>query len=341
MPIQIEHENENALRNYPFAESSVMEDTNGMPLSSDIFIDAVLHPIVNEPNAVKLDSIDFARGGVVTVSCGERIMSGKAKQDDTILNLYDSHGRRAGTIGLGDGWKREYETYSIRQFSDMLFCSAVSCPVLYDGVEGFVLPSGEETTRKNVILRGDSCLLPIIDSTISGVTLSFDAVFDQVDEEQGENKNKSVIRQIIFATIGRSVFSLYSESDSTILVTTPPFDREDVCWQAHREDSVTTIVDTCKNQEKCRRIEIEPKRYQYEVCPSDIGSISILSYDLPGFKNPLKIDTVQGMTVVPTYDNSENKTIDDVFNLGLKLSERPAVVGRGIEISIPGLNNVE
>lgn len=334
MPRYAEHENLNSLRNYPFAESVVVKDDNGAPLSSDVFVDAILHPIVSVPSLVNLASVDFVHGGEVTLLCGDIVLKGHAEKNASTMDLYDGHGRRSGTLGLGDGWQREYETFTVRRFSNAVFCSAVTCPIVYDGVEGFDLPSGEETTRKNVVFVGDDCLTPVIERSNAGTTLSFDAIFDP-----GKKENEGAVRQIVFAAIGKTVFSISRYNGSSVLVTTPMLDREDICWQAHREDSVSTIVDTCEETPKCPEKPIPTQNQEIVVCPSEIGSISIVADDVIGLKNPIKIGALQGVQVVPTSDNKSGRTIEETMDIGSEAVERPTIVGSGIKIYIPGIGD--
>ena len=330
-----QHENENSLRNYPFAESCVLADEAGAALATDMFVDAVLHPIIRSEAKVELKSIDFSKGGVVTLSCGESELTGSAGADDDTMDLYDSHNRRAGTLVLGDGWKREHDTLRLRTFSGIEFCPAATCPVVYNGVEGFVAPDGSETTRKNVVFEGDECLTPVLEETNAGTVLSFDAIFDPVVAT-----NEGAIRQIVFAAIGKTIFSISDDSDENVLVTTPELDREDICWQAHREDSVSTVADTCEPKPDCPTTNIPTRREEIVVCPSEEGSVNIVADDVLGLKNPLKIGTVSGLQVVPTPENRTGLTIEETMEIGSALQARPVIVGNGVEISIPGLGDV-
>lgn len=330
-----ERENEGSLRNYPFAESCSMADENGAPLATDVFVDAVLHPIVSECKAVELRSIEFSAGGKVVLSCGDIELSGIAGEDDSAMDLYDSHGRRAGTIVLGEGWRREHGTMRDRTFSGIRFCPAVTCPVVYGGVEGIVAPDGSETSRMNVVFSGDSCLTPVLEENAYGPVLSFDAIYDP-----NKSDSEGAVRKIIFAAVGKTIFSISADGPSDVLLVTPELDREDVCWQAHQEDSVSTVVDTCQSKPHCPTTDIPIRSEEIGVCPSDVGSINIVADDVLGLKNAVKVGTVAGVTVVPTPDNRSGLTIEETMDVGSMLQSRPEVVGNGVEISIPGLNDV-
>jgi hypothetical protein len=263
-------------------------------------------------------------------------MAGRAEKDDASMELYDAHGRHAGSLVLGQGWSREFESARKWEFSSIAFCAFVSCPVVYAGVEAIVAPNGDEAINRSIRVEGDDCISPVLEENDGRFELSFDAVFDP-----GMSGDEGAVRQIVFAAVGRTLFSISSDGGADVLLSTPEIDRDDVCHQAHREDSVSTVSDTCERPPSpCPDPHIPTKHDEIPICPSDSGAINLVAYDVLGLRNAVKVDAVQGETVVPTPMSLKGATVDEVLEEGFAATARPASFGGGIEISMPGIGNV-
>lgn len=336
----LEHESSNAYKFYPFAESSTLVDENKAEFATDIFVDAILYPIIHSDHitgSIKLSHVDFPNKKVVVNYENSDELIGYEEQG--VVELFDKHNRHAGTLICGPGWSREVSTGRIRDFSNLVFSSFVSCPIPHAGVYGI---SNEEetitTTRKNIILKGDDCIKPVLRQDNGSSYLSFDVQYNK-----SLNPSKNPIRQIIFTSVGKSLFSLTSDSfsNNTVLLTAPTIDREDVCWQAHKYD-VATVVDTCASEdstESCTPAPIPYISQAIEVCASITGNINIITEDLLNYKNPISITTVTGdiQPITPKFDKSMSQ--DDILEAGKKLLSRPIQSGNGIKISLAGLSN--
>lgn len=327
-------ENLNSYRNYPFSETADLNDAQGVPFAVDIFVDAFLYPIVTSPTRVLLTLVDFSRGGYVEIAMEGPKATISGTFDGAGVELYDSLGRHAGTLSCGPGWARELPTGRVRTFAGVEFAPSVLAPILYDGVVS-MSADGSRTTRKHVELVGDGCIVPVLEEKVYGPELSFDVQDDYVSD------TSPVVRQILFAAIGRTLFDIVDQSEDTVLATTPLLDREDVCWQAHQEDAVSAVVDTCADESNdvCPVEDIPFKIQEIWKCPSKVGDVNLVAEDIVGLKNSLHIVPVEGGIKANTPQIAEGMSPEAMYKEASKLLTRPTQVGNGIRISIPGLQN--
>lgn len=330
-------ENLNSYRNYPFSETADMNDRQGVPFATDILVDAFLYPIVPEPTRVLLTLVDFSAGGYVEITLEKSKETISGTFDGSYIELYDHIGRHVGTISCGPGWGRELPTGRKRMFDGVEFSPSVLSPVLYEGVVSMATDVGitDRTTRKHVELVGDGCITPVLEEKPYGPELWFDVQDDYVYD------TSPVVRKMLFAAIGRTLFDIQDQSEDTVLATTPALDREDVCWQAHQEDSVAAIVDTCKDDsnDTCPAEELPFKIQEIWKCPSPVGDVNLVAEDIVGLKNALHIVPVEGGIKVNSPQIAEGMSADAMSKEASKLLTRPTQVGNGIRISIPGLKN--
>lgn len=327
-------ENLNSYRNYPFSETANLNDVQGVPFAVDIFVDAFLYPVVASPTRVLLTLVDFSRGGYVEISLEGLKETISGSFDGSAVELYDSLGRHAGTLSCGPGWQRELPTGRVRMFDGAEFAPSVLSPIPYDGVVSLSFDEAR-TTRKHIELVGDGCITPVLEEKPYGPELHFDVQDDYVPD------TSPVVRQVLFAAIGRTLFDITDQSEDTVLATTPLLDREDVCWQAHQEDAVSAIVDTCADESNdvCPAEEPPFKIQEIWKCPSAVGDLNLVAEDIVGLKNSLHIVPVEGFTKSNSPQISEGMSPDAMYKEASKLLTRPTQVGNGIRISIPGLQN--
>lgn len=333
--VYAQHESSNEYRSYPFAENVRLVDTDGAELATDIFVDALLCPIVHEARELYLQSLDFSNGEV-TVGDGSVVLSGSGDERAGTIELYDAHGRHAGFLVCGEGWDRERGTMRRRSFEGVKFSSFVTSPVVYNGVESIVTPDGPRTTRRNIVLEGDDTLTPVVDrSGAGGYVLSFDAMYDP-----GVRDTNGAIRQIVFAAFGKTVFSVSEADEGEVILATPMLDREDVCWQAHREDAVSTVVDTCEPHEACPPKDVPYRSERVDVCPTEEGLVTIATDNAIGFRNPVHVSTISSPAAPNVPVIEDGMTEEGIVRQGEKLRARPVQIGNGVEISIPGVGLV-
>lgn len=330
-----EHENLNAYRNYPFAESAELKDADGAVLATDVFVDALLYPVVQEPTRARLSAMDCT-SGAVTVACesGETLSGQFSEDGDGCIELYDGLGRHAGTFVCGPGWEREVSTGRKRMFDNLWMASSACCPVVHAGVVGITDADRKwRTTRRHLVMEGDGTITPVLTPTDRGAELRFDAQYSPYVE------NRSRVAQIVFAAVGRTLFDIAEVDDGTVEVFTPELDREDICWQAHKEDSAAVVVDACESEDSCDTPVIPVRADTIKVCPSAIGNISIVADDAVNYRNPVKITPVEGDSVAPRPQIETGMSQDEIFTEAHKMLERPVTTGNGVRISMPGLNN--
>lgn len=348
------HENENAYRSYPFAEGTSMADSGGLDLATDVLADAILHPVVEEVSRLRLSSLDFSSGRAVVVDEAGHELSGTARNGS--VELRDSAGRRSGTLVCGPGWEREVSAGRTRTFNagSAELCAAVCCPVVYAGVSSVTVegvlressvssPFSPDASRtefsvsasgKAVVLEGDDAFVPVLDTDASGATLSFDAQAPAPGTEAG-------VRGVLAVVTGQTLFDILRVSGSAALVTLPPLDREDVCWQARKEDAVAEVVDVCDDEEEPAgsRGSIGFRREEVMLRPTVCGSVDLVADDAVDYRNPLLISTAAGETRPQVYQAVEGMSVSELMAEGSKLTRRPVRSGNVVRISIPGLEN--
>lgn len=331
-----EHENLNSYRNYPFSESAFLVDDDGVELAVDVFVDAFLYPILQEPSELRISQLK-ADTGYVEVSAGDDAIA-FGTEADGVFELYDSRGRHAGSIVCGPGWEREKASGRDRMFSKAWLSARACSPVIHAGV--LSLSDAEDPTvmtkRRHVVFKGDDAILPHIEQGRKRQKLYFD-VLPPVAE------NGNPVRQVIFAAVGKTLFSVVKASsdddDRSALLTTPSMDKEDVCWQAHREDSVSVAVDVCEDGETpvCPPGDIPYRRESVALCADENGNISLVSDNLAGYSNAVVVKPVEGTVAPQEAALSSSMSQADVIAEGSKLAGKPIRTGNGIKISIPGI----
>ena len=155
------YENENRYRNYPFSETSSMEDGNGIVLPSDVFIDAIVYA-VNVKGVVRMSRLDFAERVVEISDDSGMIGIGKLELGKGRVQLYDSlqgsdyfgcqrttgYGYAVGVIVCGPGFDRELSTGVVHEYGEKsaVFAPSAVCPIAYSGVTSIDV-RGEIETR--------------------------------------------------------------------------------------------------------------------------------------------------------------------------------------------------
>jgi len=329
-----EFENENSYRNYPFSETASMEDRDASALATDVFVDAFLYPVVDSYAVPLLKLLDFSKGGLVEISVGDGTISGSFSGGS--VELYDGLGRHAGTLVCGPGWGREASAMRVREFDGVEFASSAVSVIVHPGVHSFDVGNGSRTTRKFVEFVGDGCITPVLENKDTGPELSFDVQNDELPTDT------LYVRQLLFVAVGRTVFDISEQSEDTVLLTTPTMDREDVCWQAHQEDAVSTVVDTCddsNDEPPCPSVPPPFKLEEIWMCPSQVGDINLVAEDILGLKNSVHVVPVEGRMSVSSPRILPEMDADAMVNEASKMLKRPVQIGNGIKISIPGLSN--
>ena len=347
----VEHENSNAYRNYPFSEDAILVDDTGVTLATDVFVDAVLYPIVWNAAPIYLARMSFSQAAPeVEVSDGTVVLKGVVSGG--AVELYDALGRHGGTLVCGPGWAREAGMARKRVFGpEAVFCPQACCPVVFRGVVGLSdtpdatgLGFNSEdrvwrTSRRSIVLSGDGVVTPVLAEIPGtdgdpGFELRFDVQFSP------PSNPRNTINQIVLATVGATLFDVESAGNGGAVLSTPMLDREDVCWQAHKEDSIALVVDACEDDSAACVVPLVPNNNGVvEICPDDVGNISIMAENALGYKNALKVSTVEGGTMAQRPQVQKGMSEEEAFQEASKMLDRPISAGNGIRISIPGLND--
>ena len=330
----VEWESSNAHRRHPFSEAASMRDSNGVELGNDVFVDAFLHPVVPEgvsavPRLVAMDPA----AGVVEINAGVPL-TGMISEDSSSIRLEDATGRVAGVLVAGPGFASEFRSTRRREFADAMFAASVCAPVVCAGVSSLVCEGGT-TSGRHLSISGDDVFRPVLTQTGTGARLRFDAYTDYGGSLDG-------VRSILFVVDGNVAFDIARQDESTVLVVSPEASREDVCFNAHREDAVSTVSDTCggdgdDEDDGCHPSDVPERHREIEAFPSESGNVSLVADDLPGFPNGVMVSTVQGgvFTRSSRIDPS-GKTADELVEE--YSAQLPGMLSRGagIRIWFPG-----
>jgi len=279
--------NLNEYRNYPFAEGASLLDKNGISLATDIIVDACLYPVTTSSAILYLSEIDMTKGTVMVSGQGyQGTLSGN--EADGVVELYDEKGRHAGTLVCGPGWEREKASGRVRTFSNAIFASSVCCVIPFSGVLSLSSTAnpGVSAKGRNITLLGDDCITPVLEDGPRGKRLSFDA--------QAPAAKSGAVRSIVIIAKGKTPFSIEA-SENTALLTVPEMEREDVCYQAHQEDAIATVADTCKDpSDTCEMKPLRARTERAQISAGGSGAVSLVTPDLVNHKNPALVSSIGG-----------------------------------------------
>lgn len=351
-----EFENLNRYRSYPFSDSSSLEDAHGVAFPNDAIVDAALYPVNpdGDPELVLFDPM----GGVAEVSCGSVSLKGSISAGSSSVELYQG-GRHAGTLVAGPGFDREVASGRRREFNGTaVFASAAVCPVRHDGVTSVVFADrgSYAVGWLGMVFAGKGRMTAKSSRRPDGdMDVFFDVEAKSRTEGDGSGSGGSstedsggYIRQIHVAVVGKTLFRADPELPGGAYLwlanadwgkqgEDAGLDRDDVCSRAHLGDEIQVVRDTCGVDSKpCNPESDLPSKSESFVING--CNVSLLSYDLSNYRNPLKIEvlsvpSVRQVPSVPSGILSVEKFGDEVS----KLVATPVQAGNGIEISIPGV----
>lgn len=344
-----EYENENSRRTFPFASGCQVRDTNGEAIGTGILLDAVIYP-VNSTGIVYLSRIDT--DGTVSISDDTGvIMQAKQEYGASELEFYDlsSLHRHVGTVvaSSAEALSTLTTVYEQRRFrpEETAFASSCVFPVQNDGITGLNIGKSG-LLDGNVIFSNDENDIVRVSTDESGSTLRFDVIPD------AHIVKLTSIQHIFCVVDGKTPFRIHKipflgqdtmSSGNTVALTLDGIERQDVCNNANRENSLE-MTDTCKEctTDECHQDPIPPKdipaTYQTEAVDIKSGMDSSFYLAVPnllGYVNPLSITLDDGM-IVPKFDFKLSEADAEADNTS-KVAD--TVTSKGIVIQVPGLEN--
>lgn len=335
-----EFENRNSNRNYPFDSRTIVEDDDGVELSTDVFVDAIFYP-VNQSSPVRLVEADFSSGKVVVASderCSGTISGNR-------VEIYTEAGKHFGTIVLGTGIDREMASGRKRTFDNLMFSSACVVPVKINCVTRVYTSSGVAVDSRIVRMRGVGRLetaagRELVDGELVD-TLRFNVRSPRGGGDMPPSDSRPKLTTLVIVEKSGSVFSATKIGDDSALVRAKALTREDVCYQAHLEDSVSSVYDTCAPSSggpdpglSCNPCDLPPPtgdRFEITGC-----AVSLVASDLLNYRNPVKITTIGGSFSVDSPRISGSVSKDEAEEEASRLIYSQIGVGNGIRIEIPG-----
>ena len=339
-----EFENENSMRSYPFASGCTCIDTKGVSIDPGIFIDAALYP-VNPTGDLYLSRIE--PGGVVSISDDRSVvMTATSVRGSSRLDFYDTSGlrRHVGTMiaSSSDRLAALLNVYTRRIFasSETKFASSCVFPIVNDGVLSIDVGGTGH-------VDGDASFsnTPFDDIRVStdatGGTLRFDVIPQVAPVEL------SSIKHVYCIVDGRTPFRIlklpYGTQDlgpgNTVEVYLDGIDKQSICGNAHREDSLE-MEDRCDCDTTPCEPDVDPpepipEAYQVEVVDMDNGAENAFYLAVPnmlGYDNPLSI-TMQDGIAIPKVDMPDADDIEDVV--------MDDITSKAVKLQVPGLERVK
>ena len=341
--MMVEFENRNSNRNYPFDSRTIVEDDDGVEFATDVFVDAIFYP-VNQSSPVRLVEADFSSGKVVVASderCSGTIAGNRAE-------IYTEAGKHFGTIVLGAGIDREMASGRKRTFDNLLFSSACVVPVKMNCVTRVYTSSGVAVDSRIVRMHGVGRLETVagrelVDGELVD-TLKFNVRSPRGGGDTPPSDSRPKLTTLVIVEKSESVFNATKIGDDSALIRAKALTREDVCYQAHLEDSVSSVYDTCAPSPSpggsdpglsCNPCEppSPPLGDRFEITGC---AVSLVASDLLNYRNPVKITTIGGSFSVDSPRISGSVSKDEAEEEASRLIYSQIGVGNGIRIEIPG-----
>jgi len=336
-----EFENENALRWYPFASGCTCRDTNGERIGTGILIDAALYP-VNPDGDLYLSRIGV--DGVVSISDDSSVvMTATLEKGASELEFYDAGGmhRHVGTLlaSSAEALATFVNVYEDRVFRKGETTFAASCvfPVVNDGVLSVDVNKTGMADGTLKFLNGAEDAVRV--SAGDGTELRFDVI------PRPEVIRLWSIQHIYCIVDGKTPFRIMklpfadaaSGLGNTVAVYLDGIDRQDICANARRENSLVTR-DTCKCQEDSSGCEPDidppveiPETYQVEVVdvPNGAdGAFYLAAPNMTGYDNPVSL-TLEDNATAPEVSVEAG---DATASLAVG-----ATTSKGVVLQVPGL----
>lgn len=336
-----EFENENALRWYPFASGCTAADTHGERIGTGVLVDAALYP-VNPVGTLYLSRI--GTDGLVSISdSSDVVMTAAVEKGSDTLEFYDMGGlhRHVGTLVASspDALASLVNVYEDRVFRQGETAFAASCvfPVVNDGVLSLNVGSTGVVDGNVKFANGPSDQVRV--SVGDGSRLRFDVI------PQKKAVQLDSIQHIYCVVDGKTPFRIMklpfgdepSGLGNTIAVYLDNIDRQDVCADARRENSLE-MRDTCECKDDPGGCEPDvdppveiPDVYQTEVVDIPNGADGAFYLAVPnmtGYDNPLSI-TLSDEAAQPSV-----QVDNDGGTAGISIT---GVTSKGVVIQVPGL----
>ena len=336
-----EFENESALRWYPFASGCTTADTNGERIGTGVLIDAALYQ-VNPNGTLYLSRIGV--DGVVSVSdASSVVMTATMKAGSSTLEFYDSSGlhRHVGTIVASsyDALASLVNVYEDRVFRQNETAFAASCvfPVVNDGVLSLNVGKTGVVDGTVRFLNGRRDVVRV--SAGDGSKLRFDVI------PRPRSVQLDSIKHIYCVVDGKTPFRImklpFGDAPeglgNTVAVYLDNIDRQDICTDARREDTLETR-DTCDCKDDSGGCEPDidppediPEAYQVEVVDIPNGADGAFYLAVPnmaGYDNPLSI-TMQDSASQPSVQVERQGE-----SAGISITDGTS---KGVVLQVPGL----
>lgn len=337
MAIYTEFENENRFRNFPFSEGSVLTDTNGMILDVSMFLDAMLYPQSPSGN-VRLSAIDFETN-TLEISDDTGVIGTGELGDDITVRTTD--GAIIGKI-LTDNL--ESTASGRREFLDVYFASSCVIAFTPSGVMGIRI--GDKVLSGKIVFEESDTIKPELTQR-TGTPVEYTLSLNVTSTSSSSDRS---IREIIVMQSQGTIFGVEQYNANSIEVSLGAISRDDICENAHREDSID-IYDFCE--------QVPPTPGHAPVIPAQSDSFWVFdiskldgqtsnttmrqafnivapNLNLDGIVNPVNVQMVNGS--VKSNPPKFTRTMSDAeAAVQMKKITASNVVGNGIILQIPGL----
>lgn len=347
MARNVEFENENRYRNYPFSQDSTFLSENGVKLGENVFVDAILYPF-GAKGRLYLSELNVDSRNLTINDDNGPVLHGKIVGSDKKIELLDNFGRHSGTIVCGTAGD-ECFSYGNLTFPStaLMFVTSVCVPLYTPGVTSLTIK--DKKLDGSLLFYGKSSVFtPVASSGIVGNTSSLYFNAHRLGTSGSQSSGKTPIKKIYVVSEEGSIFRISSQSDNNVLVTIADMNRDDVC--AHANANVikdkTSDIDTCETEPECSHEPYDPTHRENpseQCCVIDLESVghnmvNIVADNTADYTNPLSIIARLGQPspVIPVIKTNDPQ---DKREEEIKKITQDGFFGRGIQISIAGLEN--
>ena len=345
-----EYRNQNSRRNYPFVDNSILADTDGNPIPTDMIIDVYLYPF-DLVGSVYMSEIDITEQVIYFSDSGtnERIgdVSIPTVGDTVYVYEYGKYGRQIGVVVFGDG-----VGLVSRGAVTRLFDSAVTelvptayIPLNQVGVRGFELPDGTLVTGAVQFLGVDGMAV----SSETGA-LVFSAVGTPILPDDCEDDCPRIEEICIERTPG-SLFSVAQVDTCTFSIAAYDVTLDDIC-AANKARSLPDAVGNLPLKSKPGEGICDPpvpppdppepgpnQAFCIAVSPCN-GNINIVTPSAMGARNPIAViaDDQAGAgganrLVMPVVDSAaEAQPYLDSFKEPTRLPGKLTIAVKGLSV---------
>lgn len=343
-----EYRNQNAHRNYPFADDASLKDMTGSALPLDFLLDAYLYPIdldgdVYLGRIATGDNKIYFYDDITNEAFGYAVLTNVASTQYVRDISYD---RIIGVVVYGDGVQQILYGATDRLFNAVAtqLCAAAFVSMNQPGVRGFKV--NDKIFSGFVTFEGENGMRVYSDSS----NLYFDAIGIPATDEEDKCSDELCppIRTLRFEQVASSPFCISNYGDGTLAIQAA-YSLTDICDGQRKlqlPDENGYLPLNCKpGDNPCEGPPIPPT--PPTPCPAtsveykavDCNAINIITPSATGYLNPVSVQCIdtfgsdmEKRVITPIAGTMNVKDVSDLIE---QFRDPPFLTG-GLRIGIIG-----